>query len=271
MIPETTYDYEVKILRAYFEQTVRNIESSLIRLSTTDFTAAQQTATLAEIKEILALLDAGVKEWTTLYLEQAVKDGIVTSMISLGVVSTIAEANQALKFSQLNRNLIKTVIADTQSDLLQVTSNISRKTRVAVREATAHAMRSNLAKGSVGIRTIQRDILNTLDAATKNGIVDAVGRRWRPEVYAEMVARTKLFSAQREATMNDAVSRDVMYVRVSSHNAKDACRNYENKILKITPDAPGDYQYIGDISRRELFHPSCRHRLTSVRQPERSE
>ena len=196
-VPETTYDYEVSLLRAYFTSAIREMETSLTRLSVTEFTAAQTTATIAEIKAILALLDANVKDWTSIYLEQAVKDGIVTSIVSLGLANTLAEATEMVKFSALNRNLVKTVIADTQSDLLQVTQNIDRKTRVAIREASAHAMRSNLAKGSVGIRTIQQDILRALDSATKNGIVDSLGRRWRPEVYSGMVARTKLFSAQR--------------------------------------------------------------------------
>ena len=269
-IPETTYDYEVRILRAYFEQAVKDMEYSLTRLSLTEFTAAQTTATIAEIREILALLDANVTNWTTVSLEKAVVDGIVTSIASLGLAATIVEAQEMAKFSKLNRNLLKTAIADTQSDLLQVTTNMERRARVAIREATAHAMRSNMARGSVGIRTIQQDILKTLDTATKQGIIDALGRRWRPEVYAEMVARTKLFSAQREACMNDAIDREVMYVRVSSHGAVDACRKYENKVLKIVPDAPGDYPYINDIPRKELFHPQCRHRVTSLRNPERS-
>ena len=268
-IPETTYDYEVRILRAYFEQAVKEMEYSLTRLSLTEFTAAQTTATIAEIREILALLDANVTNWTTVSLEKAVVDGIVTSIASLGLAATIVEAQEMAKFSKLNRNLLKTVIADTQSDLLQVTTNMERRARVAIREATAHAMRSNMARGSVGIRTIQQDILKTLDTATKQGIIDALGRRWRPEVYAEMVARTKLFSAQREACMNDAIDRDIYYGRISKHGATDKCKEWESKVVKLVREAEGDFPFIGDLPRRDIFHVNCRHRIMPVRNPYR--
>ena len=266
-IPETEYDYEVGIIRKYFEDSLREIELTLMGLAASSFTTAQAIATIAEIKLILKLLDDNVKDWTKIYLEQAVKDGVARSIYSQGLTSTYKEAQEIVKFSRLNRELVKAAVADTQSDLLQVTQNVERRTRIAIREATAHSMRSNMTQGVVAVRSIQGDILQSLDAATKNGIIDAAGRRWKPEVYTEMVARTKLFSAQREGTMNDAAERGILYVRVSAHGAKDACRFYEGKILKLVPDAPGDFTYIGSIPRRDLFHPNCKHRLTPVRNP----
>jgi len=82
-----------------------------------------------------------------------------------------------------------------------------------------------------------------------------------------MLARTKMMNAQREASINEALSEGSFYGRISRHNAKDACRKWEGKIVKLVAEVPGDYPYIGDLPRNEIFHPNCRHLVTPLRDP----
>jgi hypothetical protein len=274
-IPNPSYDYEISKLLKYYEKALRDIDAELMRIDLTDVQRAQVLAVQKDVATIIAELDVVSAEWVATNLPLAVTDGVVRSILALGVAETVEEAQAILKFNRLNRDLVKTVVADTQADLLQVTQNVSRKVRNAIRETTAEVLRTNLTQGvnaTAGLkRDIVRDLRQKLGDSLNSGIIDAANRRWKPQVYVEMVVRTKMASAQREAAINDGLSREAYYGVISSHGAKDACRGWEGRVIKLTPDAPGNYPYIGALPNREIFHPNCKHLVSPVRRPERYE
>jgi hypothetical protein len=270
--PDPTYDRDIDVLIRAYKRAISGILGELTRLELSDMSRANTKAALAEVAKMLASLNAESAEWVKTYIPKAATDGVIQAMMGLGVAETVEDAAKIAKFNRINREFVATAVADTQADLLAVTQNVDRKVRIAVRQATADSMRANLAKGINGRRTISRDILtqmrSTLGDSVNAGIIDAAGRRWKPEAYVEMVTRTKMAQTHRETTMNEALGRGAMYARISRHGAKDACANYEGTIVKLTPDAPGNYRYIGDLPRREIFHPRCRHTITPVRDPD---
>ncbi|MFZ7945672.1 phage minor capsid protein [Neobacillus sp. 19] len=272
-IPIPTYKYDVEILLGYYKEALRKINTELSRLDLTKLDRANITVMQKEIADIILELDDKAKAWVATMLPKAAEDGIVYTLLSLGLAETVAEAQKIVVFNRLNREFVKTAIADMQDDLLQVTQNVERKVRKAVRQVTAEAMRSNLTQGLNTIDAIRPDIMRGLKArlgdALNTGIIDAAGRRWKPEVYVDMVTRTKLAHTQRESAINEAIGRNAFYGMISSHGAKDACRNWEGKIVKLTADAPGDYPYYGVLPNREIFHPNCKHVISPVRRPER--
>jgi hypothetical protein len=230
----------------------------LNRIDLTNFQRAQLLVVQKEIADALSELNDKTNEWVKTMIPKAAEDGVISSIIALGVAQTVEEAQKIVTFNRLNRDFIKTAVADTQDDLLQVSQNVERKVRTAIRQVTAEAMRSNLTQGINTTDSIKRDILRDLRKqlgdSLNTGILDTMGRRWKPEVYAEMVTRTKLAQTQRESAINDALGRDALYGIISSHGAKDACRNWEGKIVKLTADAPGDYPYYRMLPNREIFH-----------------
>ena len=275
MIPPPNYEYEIKKLIAAYKKAFSDILIELERIDLTDFRRAQQLALLKSIGDILNELNENSTEWVETNLTKAASDGIARAIVELGVVSTLEEAIEILTFNRVNKELVKAVIADTQSDLLAVTQNVERKVRQAVRQVSAEVLRNNVARGINGTQSLQRDILKglraTLGDSLNTGIIDAAGRRWKPTTYTEMLVRTKMMEAHKESTINEALSRGVQYGIISRHGATDACRNYEGKIVKFTPDAPGNYPYIGDLPRNEIFHPNCKHVVSPVRVPSRYE
>lgn len=270
-IPVPTYDREIGRLVAAYKNAIRDIQAELSRLDLSAISRANAAAALASVAKILRALDEDAAAWVEENVPKAATDGIIRAIIDLGAAETVADAEKIVKFNRANQSLIASVVADTQADLLAVTQNIDRRVRTAVRQATAESMRANMTRGINGRRTISADILqqirSTLGSAVETGIIDAAGRRWKPEVYVDMVARTKLSTAHRDATINEALGRGAYYGRISRHGAVDACRNWEGRIVKLTPDAPGDYQFVGNLPRREIFHPNCRHQVTPVRDP----
>lgn len=272
-IPTPNYDYDINRLIKVFEESFDTILRELERVNLSEFSRANQLATLKSIAEILAELDATAGVWAAECLDKAAKDGIAAAIVSLGAAKTIEEARTIVKFNRINKDFVASAIADTQSDLLAVTKNVDRKVRATVRRVSAEVMRTNLAQGINATQTLKRDITaglrKELGDSLNSAIIDAAGRRWRPSKYVEVLVRTKMMETHRESTINEGVSRGALYGVVSSHGAKDACRKWEGKVLKLVPDAPGDYVYIGDVPRKELWHPCCKHQITAVRKPER--
>lgn len=233
---------------------------------------AMTTAALAEVSRILAALNAESAAWVAQNVPVAAREGVARTILTLGVADTLEEAQKLVRMTRTNSAMVAAAIADTQADLLAVTGNIDRRVKAAVRKAAADSMRANMAAGINGRKTISRDILagmrKTLGDSVNTGIIDASGRRWKPEVYVDMLTRTKMMQAHMDATINEALARDVQYGVISRHGATDKCRLYEGKIVKLTPDAPGAYPYVGALPRNEIFHPCCRHTVSPVRRPE---
>lgn len=272
-IPTPSYEYEIAKLVKYYEDALRQISRELERIDITDIKRAHMLAVQKEIAGILSELDEKASAWVASNIPKATEDGVIRAIVALGVVDTVEEARKIVEFNRLNRDLITTAVADTQDDLLQITQNVSRKVRTAIREVTAEAIRSNLTRGINASDPIKRDIVaelrKRLGDSINTGIIDASNRRWNPKVYAEMVVRTKMAHTERESSINEALERDANYGVISSHGAKDACRNWEGKIVKLTPDAEGPYPYVGSLPRREIFHPNCKHVVTPFRRIDR--
>ncbi|WNF07469.1 phage minor capsid protein [Brevibacillus borstelensis] len=271
-VPEPNYEYEIARLVSAYTKAMYRIATELQRLDVTDITRANAQAALAEVVRILSELNGTSAEWVTRNLPIAATDGVAAAIFALGVAETFEEARNIAKFNRMNKAMVDAIIADTQSDLLAVTQNVERKVRAAVRQVTAESMRANMARGVNGRRTISRDVLDglrkKLGDSVNTGIVDAAGRRWKPDVYVDMVTRTKMMFAHQEATVNEAAAREAYYGVISRHGATDACRNWEGRTVKLTPDAPGRYPYLGDLrGGRDIFHPNCKHIVSPIRKP----
>ncbi|MBX6361290.1 MAG: minor capsid protein [Acidobacterium ailaaui] len=247
-------------LARYFRRAIRDIIAELNRLSLTDMQRAQILAALKSISGILAQLNDDAQQWVEENVPVAARQGVIDAILALGVVETVAEAEKIVKFNRANQAVIQAAIEDTQADLLAVTQNVERKVRSAVRQAAADAMRSNMAKGVNGVKTIRGDLLENirkkLGDAANSGIIDAAGRRWKPDVYADMVARTKLSRVYMDATANEAVQRGALYGVISRHGATDGCGPWEGRIVKLTPDAPGNYPLLSSLygGAHGIFH-----------------
>ena len=255
-------------LVAAYKLAVKRIRAELARLDLTDMSRKVTEAALVEVARILRELDAESAAWVAAAIPEAAAAGVAGTLTALGAAPTVKT------FSRVNSAMVTSMVADTQADLLAVTQNIDRRVRAGIRNAAATSMRENMAAGINGRRTISRDILTKMRAdlgkAVETGIIDAGGRRWKPEDYVDMVVRTKTTTASREAMVNEALGRGVGYFRVSSHGAKDGCGKWEGRILKASSDIDGDFPTIAESrENRGLFHPNCKHVLTPVRNPEK--
>lgn len=268
------YDYEVNRLVEAYKRGIQKILRELERVDITELSKAQSRAMLASISEILADLNVESRKWVEENVPMAARQGIAQALVDLAVVNTFSEAQAIVKFNRANSALIEAIVADTYGDLLEATNRIDKKVRVAVRKVTAEVLRDNISAGINGRKTINREILASLrkelNDSVNTGLIDAAGRRWKPQDYVDMVTRTKMLEAYSEAQTNEALSRDAFYGVISSHGAADACRYHEGRIVKLTPDAPGPYPTRAELQATgQIFHPRCKHVISVVRNLDR--
>lgn len=266
-VPNPKYDYNTDKLVVAYQKAIANIYATLDRIDISNMTRANTAAMLTEVSAVLASLNEESAAWVAENIPLAARDGVLSALVALDV----KDVAKVAAFNKINRELVAAIVADTQADLLAVTQNIDRRVRTVVRQVTAESMRANMTRGINGRKTISRDILDGLKKklgdSVNTGIIDSAGRRWKPEVYTDMIVRTKTMQAHKEASINEAVGRGALYGVISRHGATDACRKWEGRIVKLVPEADGDYPYIGDIPRNEIFHPCCRHVVTPTRIP----
>lgn len=273
-VPEPVYDRRTKRLAVAYRRAIRKIQRELRALDVVDLSQANARAALAEVSRILAELNEESAEWVETNIPLAARQGVVRTIVALEVAADVKEAESIVRFNRLNREMVASAVADTQADLLAITQNVERRVRVAVRQATAEAMQANMAAGINGRRTISREVAEgirkRLGDAADGAIIDRAGRRWRVETYSEMVARTKMMQTHMDASTNEALDRGVLYGRISSHGATDACSEYEGAIVRLTAEGDPRYPTVDELrDTKKIFHPNCKHIVSPVRRPER--
>ncbi|TPG73450.1 minor capsid protein [Brevibacillus laterosporus] len=231
--PKPSYDYDVNEITEAYKKALDDVQSELQRVDLPDFSRSNAQAVYAQITVILTNLAKKTKEWVARVIPKAAYDGVARTLLALGLAIDRKQALKKAKLNPINHHAVAAAIADTQTDLLAVTDNVTKRVRAAVRKAVAETMRSQMATGVNGRRTITADVLKrirkTLGDSADNAIIDAAGRKWKIEHYVDVVAQTKLMDVHNEATINEALSREVLYAVVSSHGASDACRYHEGR------------------------------------------
>lgn len=262
-----SYEDDVNEVTQAFGGAVGEIKREVERM---ELTNAGAKATIKKLGGIFGGLRTKASSWVERVFPKAAREGVSKALSVLGIGR---KKDEEPPLNRANNQALTAAIEDTYADLLAVTQNVDRRTKIAIRKAVAEAMRESMAASSNGRRTINaattERIRKELGEAVDNAIIDAAGRRWKVETYVDMVTRTKLMRAEMDATINEALSRGVQYGAISKHGATDACAKWEGRVVKLVADASGDYPYIGDLPRREIFHPNCRHVVSPVRNPEK--
>lgn len=268
-VPAPDYDYNTQTLVKYYQRAASNIMREIERNEANLYTANSR-ALLSDIASIIVDLDENAESWIKENIPLSAREGIARSLVTLGVVETLEEANTIVKFNKLNRSMVQAAVADTYQDLLYVTQNMERKTKAGIRKAISEVMREQYTEGVSGIKTIKRKTLDRMykevDDLVNTGIIDSAGRKWRPETYVDVVAREKMNQTYFEANTNESIARGAYYGVISSHGAKDACRFHEGRIVKLTEDAPGDYPTVDNLRHTgQIFHVRCKHHVSTLR------
>lgn len=258
------YKYDAAELVKFFEETRDETRTMLLEMASEGkITRARLTAYEKQYELIIKQLRESGVQWADQAVTKAATEGIADSLVSLGLAETKAAALAVVAFSKVNQAYLTAQIADTQRDILLVTQNMERETKQLFQRVYRTQLRSQAVKNDNSMRQLKRSLDKALRAELKSAadsaIVDSAGKTWKLRNYVDMLVQTKMMEAHRESSINTGLEEGALHGRISKHGARDACARWEGKIVKLVPDAPGEYPYLGDIPRRQLFHNRCKH------------
>lgn len=105
----------------------------------------------------------------------------------------------------------------------------------------------------------------------KMTFMDRRGYNWDSKTYFSMLFHTAISQSRNQAFMDYMESNGRDLVKISSHNAKDACSKWEGKIISLSGATDGYPTYAQIRASKECFHPRCRHFLIAVDMEGRNE
>ena len=95
------------------------------------------------------------------------------------------------------------------------------------------------------------------------GFVDAAGKRWNMETYAEMIARTTPRQAMIEGTKNRLLEHGHDLAEIIGgigENTCETCEAWDGRIVSLTGKTSG-YPTLDEARDAGVFHPQCTHNI----------
>ena len=275
-VPEPSYDKDVKKIAKLYTQARSAIILELLALVEKNGEASKvnhQASMLRQIDFILSQLNVEVQATIEEGILSSFKEGQAALAYQVGDFASMEEATKGVAFSQLSKSTIDAILADTMEDLLSATQLTSKRTKQIVRRVVSEKMKMDMAQAR-GRRVMSKNIIEELTkqglskSVKENGfvgIIDKKGRKWELNRYVDLVVRSKYKQARVEAMRTEALEREVDLAVISSHGAKDACRNYEGMVISINGTTAGYPTYSELRASNKIFHPNCKHTIYAIR------
>ncbi|MED3182055.1 minor capsid protein [Bacillus thuringiensis] len=271
-----TYDYNVGRLVLIYKRALKRINEEIEALPIEDLNRATGIALMHNIQLELIGIDREAREWVKENVPIAAKEGIATTLHSLGYAETMKDALLIAKFSQVNSEMARAAAADTMANVLAITDNMAEQMQEGIRKVSAKVISEGIARSrnstvmSDELKEKIKELRQELKDSANTGIIDKSGRRWSVEHYTEMLSRTKLTEIQKQATENEAIRRGAYYATISFNGStKDACRYHQGRIIKLTMEAEGNYPTYDQLKATgQIFHPNCKHHIVPIRDPD---
>lgn len=240
------------------------LTKQLASAALTDFAKFRIHEQLTQLNAIIAALNVGVRDampgvvagyyrhgadLAGIALEA---QGVTVGALNLGnrintaAIQVVAE-QMALDFAKANNSMKDTgsrILRETQQTLIQ-------------EKQINQIIADGLVTGETRRETSERTRKALNERVGEGKLVQAGGKTFTPEYYAELVTRTRT----REAVTQGAITRSMEYgitlFQVSIHdNPCQQCAQYQGKVYSLVPDSGFPI-----LEARPPFHPHCRHVL----------
>ncbi|PFW43790.1 phage minor capsid protein [Priestia megaterium] len=278
-VPEPSYDKDVKKIANLYIKARSAIILELLALVENKgepMKVNQQASMLRQIDFILSQLNIEVQATIEEGILSSFKEGQAALAYQVGDFNSLSDATKGVQFSQLSKSTMDAIFADTMDDLLAATQLTSKRTKQIVRRVVSERLKMDTAKAK-GYRTMSKGLIeeltkqglsNSIKEKGFVGIVDRKGRKWELNRYVDLVVRSKYKQARTEALRTEALERGIDLAVISSHGAKDACKNYEGMVISMNGNTAGYPTYEELRSSNKIFHPNCKHTLYAIRSEE---
>jgi hypothetical protein len=212
---------------------------------------------LIQLRDLLGQLDANAAAWIEQTIGQVYSQSAAETaafLMSLGIQRQVNP-----EFAQLHQRAIDVIAQNMADNLRDATQFIGRRVDDAFRRVGIEQAGRKYASGTT-IQDMKRKVMQAMLDEGQTAFIDKIGRRWRLDTYAEMVARTTTREAASVATLNECKEFDIDLVRISFHYPTcEICAPLQGKVYSIS-GKDKRYPALKDEYRPPI-HPNCQHVL----------
>lgn len=213
---------------------------------------------LKQIMQILEQLDKNAAKWIEKNVPKIYQQNYIEVMAFIKQLK--GEAIQNPSFSQIHQRAVDVLAQNLYDNLRDATQFVGRKFDDYFRKASLEAAGKKYVSGETW-QQMKKDLMERLLSKGLTGFKDRLGREWRLDSYAEMVARTLTREAATVATINACKEFDIDLVRISTHYPTcHLCAPIQGKVYSLS-GKDGRYPKYGEDGVVIPRHPNCRHVL----------
>lgn len=215
---------------------------------------------LREINNTISKLDSQTKN----FLKKKIPEHY--NRFAKEALKEAAKVKDNVKFGQIHKEAVKAFTDETAGRFAVGLTATSRAAQSIISETLRNNLTRDIAVSKImgdSLDDASKQIVNRIKDAGITGLVDKKGRQLNIAKYARTLAHTQLAEAGRQGVKNVAIENEFDLVKISSHNSKDQCINWEGKVLSLTGATAG-YQTIDEAKAIHLFHPNCQHTYTII-------
>jgi len=249
-MPDITDAQAEKLIKLYSraeKEIMAETNKALLRGNST----RQLDAMLRNVKKIRKDLLGGARDWS----EQAIQEAYEAGMKSTGLPGGAG-------FEAVHQQAVKVLAENAYGRFEIVDQVIGRRVNDVYRSIALE----NVTGQVVGYQTWQQTAKRIRSDMADRGItgfVDAAGKRWNMESYAEMLARTVPRAAMIEGTKNRLLEHGHDLAEIIGgigENTCDHCREWNGRIVSLTGKTSG-YPTLDEARDAGVFHPQCSHNI----------
>lgn len=249
----------IALYKAAYKKVVEEI------VGATEAGQIQRARVMAHINAELTKLGVDVDKWVKREIPQYYLDGAnaaVQDLRKLGV-----DTSRAAGSAVVNKAAIQALTDDVSLSFAEGIKGVSRNAQRVLNDTIKRQLNFINAEGRLTGQTrkmISEAVANRLADEGLSALVDAGGKAWSLESYAEMLVRTKGTEARNQGLANRMLQSGQDLVQVSDHNSEHmACADWEGEILSLTGNTDG-YPTLDDATEAGLFHPNCEHAINVI-------
>lgn len=265
-----------KLIKAY-ERAMKELANTLLKelavKNPNDIQVVNTVKLMKQIELIIQELNAVSKTLTEDVVRQAFNHGQAVHLMKIAGVESYDEAIRQAGITQLSKDMIDSLIADTFTDLLVATTYMEENLKKTIRKVVSKVMQLKMAQNVGYYETAQllmkelskKGLSKTIIKEGFVGVIDRSGRKWNLQTYVDMVVKTKTQQAHVEGIRHQSFITGFDLAIISNHGADDECGLWENVIISVNGQTKGFPTYDQARSSKQIFHPNCEHTLLPIR------
>lgn len=222
-------------------------------------TYAKQTQLLKQIAEQLKIMSGKFEGYLSDAMAQIAKYSTQVAIKDLELISGTVKATEW--HLEYNESYVEQMFKDSFNHVAAQTTRMKNSVKEMLRAETTAVMRRAAVEGlsrGQAYKLLKDQVQGRMPGFE---FIDKAGRRWDSKVYFETLTRTVMMNAHNETYTNTLINEGKDLAKISVHGAKDACRNWEGRVISLTGATKGYPTLEEARATGEIFHPRCRHRL----------